>query len=250
MRVVDSHGRPISSLDEWRRLVFDGTSKSRHWRKGRSAHSLAEFIIGQRNGAAHLQRRLSSALGLSVKLEEATPEYLARFDSYLGGPSNLDLGITGSVGCSDRCSSLFVGVEAKVDEPFGSTVKGRYTAAFKDRSDGKRTNAPERVKELLSRYFSVSGSPVTSRFAGIRYQLLTGTAGTVSYPAERSVFYILVFRTSLYDEGKGQANQRDYESFVEAARGRSLIRTGSGSRADELELDGKRLVCIYDYVDP
>ena len=249
MRVVDSWGRTISSLDEWRRRVFDGTSKSRHWRKGRSAHSLAEFIIGQRNGAAHLQRRISSVLGLRVKLEETTPEYLARFDSYPGGPSNLDLGITGRVGCSDQCSSLFIGVEAKVDETFGSTVKSRYTSAVNERSEGKRTNAPERMKDLLSRYFSVSGSPDTSRFASIRYQLLTGTAGTVSTPAEVSVFYILVFRTSLYDEKKGLANQRDYENFVEAVHGRSLTHTGNGSRADELELNGKRLVCIYDSVN-
>ena len=249
MRVVDSRGRTISSLDEWRRLVFDGTSKSGHWRKGRSAHSLAEFIIGQRNGAAHLQRRISSVLGLRVKLEETTLEYLARFDSYPGSPSNLDLGITGGVGCSDQCSSLFIGVEAKVDETFGSTVKSRYTSAVNERSEGKRTNAPERMKDLLSRYFSVRGSPDTSRFASIRYQLLTGTAGTVSTPAEVSVFYILVFRTSLYDEKKGLANQRDYENFVEAAHGRSLIHTGNGSRADELELNGKRLVCIYDSVD-
>ena len=140
-------------------------------------------------------------------------------DSYPGGPSNLDLGITGRVGCSDQCSSLFIGVEAKVDEAFGSTVKGRYTATVKDRSDGKRTNAPELVKDLLSRYFSVSGSPDTSRFAGTRYQLLTGTAGTVSAPAEVSVFYIIVFRTSLYDEEKGLANQRDYEGFLEADHG-------------------------------
>ena len=250
MRVVDSLGRRISSLDEWRSLIFDGTSKSRHWRKGRSAHSLAEFIIiGQRKGAAHLQRRISSVLAQSVKLEEATPEYLARFDSYPGGPSNLDLGIIGHVGCSARRSSLFVGVEAKVDETFGSMVKGRYMSTVKERSDGKRTNMPERVKGLLSRYFSVSGSPETSRFAGTRYQLLTGAAGTVSALAEVSVFYILVFRTSMYDEEKGLVNQRDYESFVEAAQGISLIRTGKGSWADELELDGKRLVCIYDHVD-
>ena len=249
MRVVDSRGRRISSLDEWRSLVFDGTSKSRHWRKGRSAYSLTEFVMDHRKGAAYLERRISSVLARSVKLEVATPEYLAKFDSYPGGPSNLDIGITGHVGCSAPRPRLFVGVEAKVDETFGSTVDSRYASAVKDMKDGKRTNAPERVKELLSEYFSVSGSPETSRFVGIRYQLLTGTAGTVSASGEVSVFYILVFRTSMYDEEKGLANQRDYERFLEAARARPLMRDGEGFRAEELRLDEKRLVCIYDCVN-
>ena len=53
-------------------------------------------------------------------------------------------------------------MEARGDETFGSTVKRRYMSAVKERSDGKRTDASERVIDLLSRYFSVSGSPETS----------------------------------------------------------------------------------------
>ena len=200
-------------------------------------------------GSEYLERRISSALTRNVKLEEATPEYMAGFDSYPGGPSNLDLGITGHVGCSTRRSSLFVGGEAKVDETFGSTVESRYRSALKARRDGKRTNAPERVKDLLSKYFSVSDPPDTSGFAGIRYQLVTGTAGTVATPGEMFVFYILVLRTSMYDASRGLENRRDYERFVEAACGRTLILDGKGFRADELVLDGKRLVCVYDHVD-
>ena len=159
MRVVDSRGRTISSLDQWRSLVFDGTSKRRHWKKGRSAHSLAEFIMGDRWGAAYLDGRLSSVLAQSASLEEATPEYLARFDSQPGIPSNLDLGIIGQVDCEAPGSRLFVGVEANVDETFGSTVESRYRSALKARRDGKKTNAPERVEDLLSKYFSGHGPP-------------------------------------------------------------------------------------------
>ena len=146
-------------------------------------------------------------------------------------------------------SSLFVGVEAKVDEPFGNTVKGRYSSAMNRRDARKRTNAPERVKGLLSKYFLVRGSPDSSQFADIRYQLLTGTAGTVAASGEISVFYVLVFRTSMYDERRGLSNLQDYESFAEAARGKLVEREGKSFRADELELVGKRLVCAYGYVD-
>ena len=187
MRVVDSRGQSILNLDEWRSLVFDETSKSRHWRKGRSAHSLAEFIMNQRQGAGYLERRISSVLTPSVTLEETTPEYMAKFDSYPGGPSNLDLAITGHVDCKACGPNLFVGVDAKVDETFGGTVDSSHRSALMARRDGKRTNAPERMEDLLSKYFSVSGSQDTSKFAGIRYQLLTGMAGMIAAPGEVSV---------------------------------------------------------------
>ena len=248
MRVVDSQGQRISNLIEWRSRIFDGTSKEKDWKKGRSAYSLAEFIM-DRKGAAYLEARMSSVLSQHIELEQATPEYLAKFDSYPGNPSNLDLGITGHVERLPVKASLFVGVEAKVDETFGSTVRSRYSSAMNRRDAGKRTNAPERVKGLLSKYFSVRGSPDSSRFADIRYQLLTGTAGTVAASGEISVFYVLVFRTSMYDERRGLSNLQDYESFVEAAHGKPLMRDCKEFRADELDLVGKRLVCVYDYVD-
>lgn len=248
MIVVDSRGQRISNLIEWRSRIFDGTSKRKDWKKGRSAYSLAEFIMDRR-GAAYLKTSMSAVLSRHVKLEQATPEYLAKFDSYPGNPSNLDLGITGHAERLTLNTSLFVGVEAKVDETFGSTVRSRYSSAMKRRKEGKRTNAPERVRELLSKYFSVQEAPDSSRFADIRYQLLTGTAGTVAAPGEVSVFYILVFRTSMYDERRGLSNLQDYENFIEAAHGRLLTRDGESFRADELDLGGKKLICVYDYVD-
>ena len=248
MRIIDSRGQQISNLTEWRSRIFDGTSKEKDWKKGRSAYSLAEFIVN-RNGASYLEKRMSSVLSQHVELEQATPEYLAKFDCYPGNPSNLDLGINGHVERLALMASLFAGVEVKVDETFASTVRSRYSSAMKTRAAGLNTNAPERMQGLLSRYFSAQGSPDSSRFADTRYQLLTGSAGTVAAPGEVSVFYILVFRTSMYDERKGLRNKQDYESFVEAAGGRLLMRDGKDFRADELDLGEKRLVCVYEYVD-
>ncbi|MCY4114600.1 MAG: hypothetical protein OXG33_11810 [Chloroflexi bacterium] len=201
-----------------------------------------------RNGAAYLEERMSQVLSRHIKLEKAKPEYLAKFDPYPGNPSNLDLGVTGEVGQLNLRESLFVGIESKVDESFGNTVGSRFSSAMKSREAGRNTNAPERVRDLLAKYFSAKGSPNSSRFADVRYQLLTGTAGTVAAPGKVSVFYILVFKTSMYDAGKGSANQQDYAEFIEAARGRTLLRESESFRADELVLDGKKLVCVYDHV--
>ncbi len=202
----------------------------------------------ERNGAAYLRDRVTQVLSWHVEFEQATPEYLAKFDFYPGNPSNLDLGITGEAGQSNLRESLFVGIEAKVDESFGKTVGSRFSLAMKSREAGNSTNAPERVRDLLAKYFSVKGSPGSSRFAKIRYQLLTGTAGTVAAPGEVSVFYVLVFKTSMYEARYGSRNQQDYGEFIAAARGRPLLRESESFRADELVLANKRLICVYDHV--
>lgn len=244
MRVVDSQDHGISCLRKWESRIFSKPSKKRHWKPGRSAYSLADFIM-DRNGANHLESRISCVLSQPVKLEKAEPEFGASFDSYPGQPSRLDLGIIGRVGSR---SSLFIGVEAKVDEPFGPTVCDRYRAAIKTRDSGKSTSADKRIVDLLSRYFSETDDPISSRFASVRYQLLTATAGTVAVGKDISVFYVLVFKTCLYDECKGSANQQDYKKFMQVAGGKLLLQDGEGFHAHELTLSGKRLICIYDHV--
>ena len=199
-----------------------------------------------RNGAAVLESRISSVLSQQVTFEQGIPEFGASFDRY-SGPARLDIGISGQTGSGD---SLFVGVEAKVDEPFGSTtVCKTYQYALRKRNRGERTNAPERVEGLLSRYFSDSAAPCDSGFSDIRYQLLTSSAGTIAAGNDVSVFYVVVFRTALYDEEKGRENYHDYENFVNRAEGRLLMQGRDGTVAHELSLDGRRLICIYEYVD-
>ena len=156
------------------------------------------------------------------------------------------LGIFGKVGSG---SSLFVGVEAKVDEAFGPTVSERYQVALKTRQSNPRTKAPERVEQLLAGYFSEFEPPQDSRFADIRYQLLTAAAGTVSMYKDVVVLYILVFKTHAYDEQKGEENYRDYKKFLDCAGGKPLAQSGQVGLAHELTLDGKRLVSIHEYVN-
>ena len=156
-----------------------------------------------------LEERISCVLSQPVKLQEAIPEFRASFDSYRGNPSNLDLGICGRVGSR----SLFVGLEAKVDEPFGDkTVCGRYKKAIHELRCNPRSQAHHRIKDLLSRYFAETRDPCDSIFSKIGYQLLTGTAGTIARNKDVSVFYILVFKTHKYDKLKGRDNQCVYET--------------------------------------
>lgn len=241
MRVYSSTGSEMEDLNQWADCV-----RKEHWKEGRSAYSLADFVLN-RKGSEFLEDRIGYILSQSLVLERATPEFRARFDSYRGNPSNLDLGIWGSVGSA---SSLFVGLEAKVDEGFGSgTVCQRYRSAIAEREKNSRSMAPARVEELLSNYFSDESEPCLSRFSDIGYQLLTGTAGTVAMGQDYSVFYVMVFKTHLYDEGKGCKNQRDFERFIEVAAGKQLLREDDSFQAHEIKVAGKSLLCIYDIFD-
>ncbi len=239
MRITSHKGDDLATLEQWKVCV-----RSNHWKKGRSAYSLADFILN-RNGAKILATRIASILGQPVKLETATPEFRASFDHYRGNPSNLDLGI---FGLTDSKSNLFVGLEAKVDESFGDkTLCERYLAAVRELTRNPRSRACDRVKNLLSLYFSETSEPCDSRFSKVGYQLLTGTAGTVARQKDVSIFYVLVFRTSEYDEHKGKANWSDFERFTEVAGGKPLNNGQSGLHAHELTVGGRRLICVYDY---
>ena len=237
MKVTNSKGNHIATMEQWKPLV-----RRNQWKVGRSAYSLADFIINQ-NGAAILASRISSVLSQKVTFEQATPEFGAAFDLY-SGPARLDLGTFGQVGSRE---GLFVGIEAKVDEPFGSTVCKTYQYAIRKRQRGERTNAPERVEGLLSRYFADTDEPCASRFADVGYQLLTATAGTVATMSDLSVFYVTVFKTHEYDEEKGKENQLNYERFISLVGGECLMQDDGGCVAHELTLDGRRLICIYEY---
>ena len=238
MKVTDSSGNHISTMEQWRPLI-----RSEHWKKGRSAYSLADFILN-RQGAAHMESSISSVLSQPIRLEQGTPEFAARFDGY-SGPARLDIGISGQAGAKQN---LFVGVEAKVDEPFGSeTVCERYSKAIEYLSSNPRSKAAARVRELVSLYLGDTDEPCESRFADVGYQLLTAAAGTVAQHKDVSVFYVAVFKTGEFDEGKGEENRLDYENFINLAGGERLMQDHEEFLAHEMTLNGRRLICIYEY---
>ena len=179
LKVNDSKGNDVATMEQWSESV-----RRSHWKPGRSAYSLADFIMN-RNGAAHLESRISSVLSQPIRLEQGTPEYAARFDR-CRGPARLDIGISGRTGSGE---SLFVGAEAKVDESFGSeTVCERYQKAIETLNSNPLSKAADRVKNLLSRHFADTDEPCESRFAEVGYQLLTATAGTVAVQVSISIY--------------------------------------------------------------
>ena len=237
LQFKNSNGRTISSWHEWEAVYQDNPG---HFVQHRSAYSVAEFML-KGNGERYLGARVSQLLPERVTLQEAVPELEVRFDKYGKGRFH-DIGIYGRG--QDSNKSLFVGVEAKVDEPFGDVVQDVYDRAMARRNAGTTTNAPERITDLLQIHFPSGPSEMWQ----IRYQLLYATMGTLAVGSEMSVLYIIVFRTPSYDSSIGQQNQQDFLDFMDLA-GATDLGGNKKSRAYKMTLGGKQLYCVYEYFD-
>ncbi len=236
MRVEDIQGNPLSSLADWARL-YDSPRSSHQWKQHRSAYSVAEFILNK-NGGESLKARVADAIGEPVEFERAVPEFEVRFDRFGRGRMH-DLGIFGKT-ASGR--SLFVGVEAKVDEPFGATVRDAYLTAKAKQIGGECTNAPERIEELLKLHFP---KPDLAAFE-VRYQLLYATAGTLAAGADVSVLFVVVFKTPLYSETLSADNYRDYVDFLGRIQAEPLKLSNKEAHGHKLTLQGKQLICLHE----
>lgn len=239
MQIKDKNDNDITTLELWAKL-YDTPQQSHQWVEHRSAYSVAEFILN-REGASQLETRVSDALGEQVSFEKAIPEYEVRFDEFGRGRVH-DLGIFGQ---TESGKSVFVGLEAKVDEPFGASVNDAYLKAKARQITGTSTKAPERIEKLLALHFS---EPDPTMF-DVRYQLLYATAGTLAEKADISVLYVAVFKTPLYDEAIGANNYRDYVHFVNKVGAQPIKLGDKGADAHEIHLADRRLVCLHEYFD-
>ena len=244
-KIVSARGSEISSLDDWAKL-----HKEIHWKEGRSAYSIADFILNC-GGVPHLESQLSGVLKQHVSINSIAPEKDVRFDRYGRGRCH-DLAIDCVVSGE---KSLFAGLEAKVDEKFGKIVQDELEAARKALDRNHRSKAVERIEALPARF---SPKLDVNSMLDIRYQLIHGIVGTVSArqanrePYDYYVFYVLVFKTSLYDEQVAEENHRDYRRFMGRVGGGRV----GGSTIESLDteahlltIDDKPLTCIYEQVE-
>jgi hypothetical protein len=236
MRIVDSLGMEITCMDDWSKL-YETSQNSHHWKKGRSAYSVAEFLL-HNNGGSVIAQQVSEALGERIEFDRAVPEYEVRFDGYGKGRIH-DVGFFAQ---TEDGKSIFVGVEAKVDESFGPMVRDSYLAAKAKQIAGISTNLPERIENLLALHFR---EPDISMF-DIRYQLLYATAGTLAAESDISVLFIAVFKTELYDETIATENYKDYIQFMEKTGAIPINLQSKKVLGHEIKSQGKSLTCLYE----
>jgi len=238
MEITGATGEKIETMAEWGKL-YDSPRSSHQWKEHRSAYSVAEFVL-MRKGAEALRARVSEAIGEPVDFEKLVPEMEVRFDQFGRGRMH-DLGISGRTASG---KTVFVGVEAKVDEPFGAPVRMVYLDAKRRRDAGESTNAPARIEQLFKLHFG-DRDPTTSE---VRYQLLYATAGTLAAGADISVLYIVVFKTPLYSEAAGEENYSDYLDFLDKVGAKPLGLSAHGAEGHTMLLGGKALICLHEHI--
>ena len=129
------HGEPIHTYEQWETAfrVHDSKKDVDHWKIGFSAQSLAEDFMCF-DGELMLQQMIEQFTGEHI---EGTPiamiEHGSPFDAYKR-PRMQDLAVKGKL---TNGKSFFIGVEAKVHEPFGSmTLKNQYAYVFEKEKKG------------------------------------------------------------------------------------------------------------------
>lgn len=237
MRIEDLSGNELNSLEGWAG-IYANSQQSHHWKPHRSAYSVADFMLNHDGGRA-IQSRVSEALGCGVELDRVVPEFEQRFDQFGRGRVH-DLGIWGRTQSGKR---LFVGVEAKVDEPFGASVLDSYLGGKAKQIVGVSTKGPERIEQLLALHFK---EPDPTMF-DVRYQLLYATAGTLAAEADVHVLYVIVFKTLLYNESVGAENYRDYIQFMDKVGADGLRLPTKEAVGHALNLKGRKLICLHEY---
>ena len=122
----------------------------------------------------------------------------------------------------------------KVDEPFGrETVAGYIETAHRILAKGKNTNRLRRIEELTS---TIAGTAAQDpRISGLRYQLLSGVAGTLAasvkaQPGSRAVFLIQEFITPEQSPSAARRTRRTPLAFIATVFGEAWAAKVDGDR--------------------
>lgn len=207
--------KEITKKEDWKNAFCSAYNKKekedKHWREGRSAECLAEDFMGENaTGKETMIEMVRLCLNShNISLEKACIEHASKFDEYKR-PRMQDLAIWGK---SDK-KNIFIGIEAKVDEKFGSkslSEQRKYVNNLKTKTAGKRLD--KLIEDFLDR---------KKENESLRYQLLYYLAGSIREPNTDVIFLpVIVYRTralkfKLYSEVLGDKNYNDYVNFMKA----------------------------------
>ena len=203
----------ITSKAEWKKAfceAYNSNGEDKHWKDGRSGECLAEDFIGKTpNGEVSMIEMIHCFLGTNnISLGVAKIEFASVFDNH-PRPRMQDLAIWGWV---DN-KAVFIGVEAKVDESFGS----KSIAQQRNYVNGlTSTEADKRLDELVKDYLAGD----ENSHGKLRYQLLYYLAGSFCEAKADIIFMpVIVYETrgksfDEYSDSKGRTNKNAYKRFM------------------------------------
>jgi hypothetical protein len=212
-------GQPIHSLSDWEKCAMPPNRKLKHWQEGRSAFELARLWTANGEPAvpavlAELLNSRDATRGIGIR--RGITEHETHLPPGTHGPRCHDLALFGEQGRS----AVTICVEAKADEPFGTTV------AHELRNAEKRpfTTFPKRVDWLIRSLLGLPGfnregrDTESDQASNLPYQLLTATAGTLLEAEDqhslKAILVIHEFRTPKTDDEKMERNARELDCFL------------------------------------
>ena len=210
--------KEITKKEDWKNAFCSAYNKKekedKHWREGRSAECLAEDFMGENaTGKETMIEMVRLCLNShNISLEKACIEHASKFDEYKR-PRMQDLAIWGR---SDK-KNIFIGIEAKVDEKFGSkslSEQRKYVNNLKTKTD-----AGKRLDKLIKDFLDEKKEEENK---SLRYQLLYYLAGSIREPNTDVIFLpVIVYKTraskfNLYSKKLGDKNYNDYVNFMKA----------------------------------
>ncbi|MGH2946329.1 MAG: DUF6946 family protein [Solirubrobacteraceae bacterium] len=207
MEFLSNDGRRLATLADWR--DHGGPVSAKQWVEGGSARELARAWI-ELDAAARVTALLTTVPAFAgLILDRGIAEKETRFDDIRGGPRHHDLLVVGAA----PSGPVVIGVEGKADEPFDERLDVWVTRAVAS----ERSRAPERLDRLTTAFFgtTLDDDPL---LAPLRYQLLSGLAGTLADARERgarqAVLLVHEFETPWTDDERHRRNADDLEAFV------------------------------------
>lgn len=198
---ISKNNNIITTVEEWYQFA-PPKAKGKHWKDGRSAKSLAQFMT-DKNQVKKLEDILVELKYNTNGVISCTPEANTVLPCK-GNGRNHDLLMIGE--------DFVVGIEAKVSEPFGEEISTELIEA----SDNKKG----RIDKLANELFGCKINEVKDGLE-LRYQLLTGVYGTLleaeNNKKSKALFLVIVFTDGLTSEDENAVNRNndDFKNFCQ-----------------------------------
>lgn len=198
---ISKNNNIITTVEEWYQFA-PPKAKGKHWKDGRSAKSLAQFMT-DKNQVKKLEDILVELEYDTNGVISCTPEANTVLPCK-GNGRNHDLLMIGE--------DFVVGIEAKVSEPFGEEISTELIEA----SDNKKG----RIDKLANELFGCKINEIKDGLE-LRYQLLTGVYGTLreaeNNKKSKALFLVIVFTDGITreDENAVNRNNDDFKNFCQ-----------------------------------
>lgn len=204
-KIYSDNGSAITSVKEWR-LLAPPMNPDLHWKDYHSAKELAKSIFEHDTLGPKIYSILQRFEFPIPDVLNGTPEHATTLPWGNNGDRKHDLLL------KDASSSLFIGIEAKADEPFDKAVKVKRRYSQSNADGGK--NMSVRLYGIID--YLYEGNPPDNK-EELMYQLISATTGTILEASSNNIKHaciiFLVFDSDRLSRARKKRNEVSWITF-------------------------------------